>query len=59
MAKYNLESLSPDEQTKLKEYISSVKEIRKEIKKLVEKAGAKDMETEGGNMSTGLKLSLK
>jgi len=59
MAKYNLESLSPDEQTKLKEYISSVKEIRKEIKKLVEKAGTKDIETEGGNMSTGLKLSLK
>jgi hypothetical protein len=44
---------------RIKEYISSVKEIRKEIKKLVEKAGAKDMETEGGNMSTGLKLSLK
>jgi DNA-directed RNA polymerase specialized sigma subunit len=59
MAKYNLESLTPDEQTKLKEYISSVKEIKKEIKKLVEKAGTKDMETEGGNMSTGLKLSLK
>ena len=58
MAKYNLESLSPDEQTKLKEYISSVKEIKKEIKKLVEKAGTKDMETEGGNMSNGLKLSV-
>ena len=59
MAKYNLESLSPDDQTKLKEYIASVKEIKKEIKKLVEKAGTKEMETEGGNMSTGLKLSVK
>lgn len=59
MAKYNLESLSPDEQTKLKEYISSVKEIRKEIKKLVEKASGKSIDEEGGNRSTGLKLSMK
>jgi hypothetical protein len=53
---YNLEALTPDEREKLEEYIASVKEIKKEIKKLVSKAGTKEME-EGGNMSTGLTLS--
>jgi hypothetical protein len=57
MAKYNLESLSPDEKTKLKEYIASVKEIKKEIKKLVEKANGENIDEEGGNRSTGLRLS--
>jgi hypothetical protein len=57
MAKYNFENLSPDEKTKLKEYISSVKEIKKEIKTLVKKA--KGVDESGGNMSTGLTLKSK
>lgn len=55
-SKYNLERLTPDEKTKLEEYISSVKEIKKEIKKLVEKAKNGSVD-EGGNMSTGLTYS--
>jgi hypothetical protein len=57
MAKYNFENLSPDEQTKLKEYVESVKEIKKEIEKLVKKSNTKKMKEEGGNMSSGLTLS--
>jgi hypothetical protein len=57
MAKYNFENLSPDEQTKLKEYVESVKEIKKEIGKLVKKSNTKKMKEEGGNMSSGLTLS--
>jgi hypothetical protein len=57
MAKYNFENLSPDEQTKLKEYVESVKEIKKEIKKLIKKSNTKKIESEGGNMSSGLTLS--
>jgi len=57
MAKYNFENLSPDEQTKLKEYVESIKEIKKEIGKLVKKSNTKKMESEGGNMSSGLTLS--
>jgi len=56
MSKYNLEALTPDEQNKLQEYIASVKEIQKEIKKLVSKVNSKEVE-EGGNMSTGLTLN--
>jgi vancomycin resistance protein YoaR len=44
---YNLKTLSPDEQTKLKEYISSIKEIKKEINELMKKA--KGAKVEGGN----------
>jgi len=57
MAKYNFENLSPDEQTKLKEYVESVKEIKKEIGKLVKKSNTKKMKEDGGNMSSGLTLS--
>ena len=56
MAKYNFENLSPDEKQKLEEYIASVKEIKKEIKNLVQKAKGKDIEETGGNMSSGLTL---
>jgi len=55
--KYNFENLSPDEKQKLEEYIESVKEIKKEIKKLVHKAKKPSMSEEGGNMSSGLTLS--
>lgn len=57
MKKYNFENLSPDEKEKLEEYINSVKEIKKEIKKLVRKAEGKEMTEVGGNMSSGLKIS--
>lgn len=45
---YNLKTLSPDEQTKLKEYISSMKEIKKEINELMKKAKSAP-KAEGGN----------
>ena len=35
----NLENLSPEEQKQLKEYLQSLQEIKKEVKKLVEKCG--------------------
>lgn len=54
--KYNFENLTPDEKEKLEEYITSVKEIKKEIKKLVDKAKGK-VDEAGGNMSSGLKIS--
>jgi hypothetical protein len=59
MKKYNFEALTPDEKEKLEEYVSSVKEIKKEIKKLLEKAKENTVVETGGNMSTGLKLSSK
>ena len=59
MAKYNFENLSPDEQTKLKEYVESIIEIQKEIKTLVKKAKSPKIKNEGGNMSSGLTLSSK
>ena len=59
MKKYNFESLTPEERQKLEEYVNSVKEIKKEIKKLVRKAEGKSLEKEGGNMSSGLTLSSK
>ena len=56
-----LENLSPEEQKKLKEYITSLKEIKKEIKELLEKAeivNVKDISEEGGNKSSGLFLNI-
>ena len=57
MAKYNFENLSPDEKTKLQEYVESMKEIKKEIKSLLKKAKSPKIDEEGGNMSSGLTLS--
>lgn len=45
--KHDFKKLSEDEKTQLKEYINSVKEIRKEIKGLMEKA---KVEERGGNV---------
>ena len=45
--------LSPDEKTKLKEYMDAIKEIKKEIYELLHK----DKVQEGGNMSSGLVLN--
>lgn len=57
MKKYNFEALTPEEKEKLEEYVSSVKEIKKEIKKLLEKAKSGKVTETGGNMSTGLTMS--
>lgn len=43
-----LKNLSPDEQTQLKEYVSSLREIKKEIKNLLKKA-KKPSANESGN----------
>jgi hypothetical protein len=60
-----LDKLTPEEQKKLKEYIESVKEIKKEIDQLLEKAGVKytmepkrKVDEEGGNMSSNLTLNI-
>ena len=50
--KERLKKLSPDETTKLQEYIASIKEIKKAIDELLNK---EEIE-EGGNMSSGLVL---
>ncbi len=54
-APYGFSVLSPDERKQLKEYIESIKTIKKEIAKLAAKAGKK-INTEGGDM-TGLTMT--
>lgn len=54
-APYGFSILSPDERKQLKEYIESIKTIKKEIAKLAAKAGKK-INTEGGDM-TGLTMT--
>jgi hypothetical protein len=49
-----LSKLSPDEKSKLKEYIDAIKEIKKEIHELINK---EEISEEGGNMSSGLVLN--
>lgn len=51
--KERLAELSPDDQEKLKEYIASLKEIKKCVYELLNK---KAVEEDGGNMSSGLTL---
>lgn len=51
--KERLSELTPDEKTKLKEYMDAIKEIKKEIYELLHK----DQVEEGGNMSSELYLS--
>jgi len=51
--KERLSELSPDETTKLQEYIASIKEIKKAIHELINK---ESVEESGGNMSSGLVL---
>lgn len=55
----NLDNLSIEEKEKLKEYVNSIKEIKREVNELLTKAGSKLRdESSGGNMSTGLTKSL-
>jgi hypothetical protein len=48
--KLNLKNLTTEEKEKLKGYINSVKEIKKEIGKLLEKSRAQEMQEYGGDM---------
>lgn len=57
VTKEGLRELSPDEQKQLKEYIESVKTIKKEIAKLTAKAKG-DVKAEGGNR-TGLVMPIR
>jgi hypothetical protein len=47
----NLENLSPEEQKQLKEYLQSLREIKKEVGKLVNKCGY-DLKEEDDTIST-------
>ena len=51
--KERIQELTPDEQTKLREYVDAIKEIKREIFELLHK----DQVQEGGNMSSGLVLN--
>lgn len=54
--KERIAKLSPDETTKLKEYVDAIKEIKKEIYELLHKD---TVEEQGGNMSSGLTLKAE
>jgi hypothetical protein len=53
--KERLSELSPDETTKLEEYIASIKEIKKAIHELINK----EQVEEGGNVSNNLVMSTE
>jgi hypothetical protein len=55
----NLSGLTHEEQVKLKEYLSSIQEIQKEVDSLLEKCGYKLGESSGGNMSSGLVMPVE
>jgi hypothetical protein len=52
--KERISKLTPDEKTKLQEYVDAIKEIKKEIHELLHKD---QVEESGGNMSSGLYLN--
>jgi mevalonate kinase len=54
--KERIAELTPDEKTKLKEYMDALKEIKKEIYELLHKD---QVEEAGGNMSSGLTLNTE
>jgi len=53
--KERIAKLSPDEKTKLEEYVNALKEIKKEISELLNKPSME--EETGGNRSSGLTLN--
>lgn len=55
--KLNLENLTTEEKEQLQQYVNSLKEIKKEIGKLIKKGGQKKMDEEGGN-KFGLYLNI-
>jgi len=50
-----MKGLSPDEQDQLKQYGTSIKEIKKKMVELIQK-GHSNLTEQGGNMSSGLIL---
>jgi len=58
MGRVNLEHLTIEEKEKLKEYVDSLKEIKKEINKMLSK-GSKKVDEIGGNQSTGKILNIR
>jgi CRISPR/Cas system CSM-associated protein Csm4 (group 5 of RAMP superfamily) len=48
--------LSPDDKKKLEEYIDAIKEIKKEIKELINKDAIAES---GGNQSSGLTMNVR
>ena len=50
-----MKGLSPDEQDQLKQYVTSIKEIKKKMVELIHKGHA-SLTEQGGNMSSGLVL---
>ena len=57
MGKVNLEHLTIEEKERLKGYVDSLKEIKKEINKMLSK-GSKKVDEIGGNQSTGKILNI-
>jgi hypothetical protein len=53
-----LKNLTQEEKEQLKAYIESIKEIKKEVSTLLEKAGCR-LREDGGNMSSGLYMPLE
>ena len=59
MGRLNLENLTSEEKEKLKGYVASIKEIKKEIGKMLYKGKTNPVQEEtGGNQSTGKTLQL-
>ena len=61
MERLSLENLNSEEKEKLKEYVASIKEIEKEIGKMLHKAKTNPVQEEkkiGGNQSTGKTFEL-
>lgn len=56
--KLNLENLTAEEKEQLKQYVNSIKEIKKEINELLKKGKTPKIEEEGGNKSSGLYLNI-
>jgi hypothetical protein len=54
--KERVSKLSPDDQDKLKQYIEAIKEIKNEIKELINKK--ESIAEVGGNMSSNLKMNV-
>ena len=55
-----LKNLTQEEKEQLKAYIESIKEIKKEVSTLLEKAGCRLREDEGNmNRSSGLYMPLE
>lgn len=52
--KERLKTLTPEEREKFEQYVASLKEIKKELKELLNKKATNEL---GGNRSSGLHMS--